>query len=233
MRNDQLKKLRPLQDKAGIGMDDRELLLDEVQPRDGSQKAMKDALSRILKGLAPIVGSDPMGVPVNAMGLLIPKDGSGARRSVRTLVLTGREGTGKTFLACSALNTVLSWCYEGSFKGDVCYVAHREMDMDYRSAMGSTGRSERDVFEKYFSKGLLVVDEIYRSTKSDYSVENLELLIAKRYAWRRPTVLISNATRGQLFGDDRRPGMFDLHVIDRLRQGLFVESDGDSQRGRT
>lgn len=233
MRKDQLDKLKTLQDKAGIGPDDRGLLLDEVKPRDESQEAIRNALSRMIGSLAPIVGRDPLGVAINAMGLLVPGDGSKARRDVRTLVLTGREGTGKTFLACSALNTVLSWCYDGSFRGDVCYVVHREMDMDYRSAMGASGRSERDVFEKYFSKGLLVVDEIYRSTKSDYSIENLELLIAKRYAWRRPTILISNATRGQLFGDDRRPGMFDLHVIDRLRQGLFVESDGDSQRGRT
>ena len=209
-----MDKVRAFQEAAGIAPDDRGMLLEEVEPRNGSQKAVKDALSRILKGMAPTGASEP-------------------GRPVRTLVLTGREGTGKTFLACSALNTVLSWIYGGDFRGDVLYTTHREMDMHYRSAMGaSSRRSEEDVFRSYFEKRVLVVDEIYRSTKSDYSVENLELLIAKRYAWRRPTILISNATRAQLFGDGRRPGMFDLHVIDRLRQGLFVESDGGSQRGQ-
>ncbi len=98
MRKDQMDKFKALQEEAGIAPDDRGLLLEEVKAKDGSQKAMKDALYGILQDLSPIAGKGPNAEP---------------RRGVRTLVLTGREGTGKTFLACSALNTVLSWCYDG------------------------------------------------------------------------------------------------------------------------
>lgn len=141
----------------------------------------------------------------------------------RTLVLCGTEGSGKTYLSCAAINTAL-W-KDSDIERGPRYIMQRELDMRFRSAMNEEGNSELKVFNKYVNYSLLVIDEIGRSNNSQYSMDNIELLISKRYSFHRPTILISNDTAEEF------RSLFDRHILDRLaKKGATFELDTESQR---
>ena len=141
----------------------------------------------------------------------------------RTLVLCGTEGSGKTYLSCAAINTAL-W-KDSDIEHGPRYIMQRELDMRFRSAMNEEGNSELKVFNKYVNYSLLVIDEIGRSNNSQYSMDNIELLISKRYSFHRPTILISNDTAEEF------RCLFDRHILDRLaKKGATFELDTESQR---
>ena len=142
---------------------------------------------------------------------------------IRTLTICGTEGTGKTFIACAAVTTSLVPHVNGETDRIGYYITQSEMNMMFRSAMHG-GESEYVVFKRFCEYSFLVIDEIGRSKNSDYQMETIEALISKRYAWKRPTVLISNDDAEEL------TQLFDRHILDRLATGGTIEMNGISQR---
>lgn len=191
------RTLRDFQRTANLGLDERDEFLDEVIPRDEKQARVIEFLKDLLDG------------------------------RYRTLVLCGTEGSGKTYLSCSAINTEIARIYQSNrdMEHGPRYVMQRELDMMFRSAMHEEGNSELKVFNRYVGFSLLVIDEIGRSNNSQYSLDNIELLISKRYSFHRPTVIITNDTADEL------KRMFDRHILDRLaKKGATFELDTESQR---
>lgn len=190
--------LRDYQRIANLGLDDREKYLEEVTPRDEKQAKVIAFLKDLLNG------------------------------RYRTVVLCGTEGSGKTYLSCAAINSALKTMLLKDNSNMVTgprYIMQRELDMMFRSAMHEEGNSELKVFNNYAAYSLLVIDEIGRSNNSQYSLDNIELLISKRYSFHKPTVLITNDSAEEL------RNMFDRHILDRLaKKGATFELDTESQR---
>jgi len=197
MDKDTKKLLKQYMNIANLGLDDRHEFLSEVTPRDDKQARVIEYLKDLLDG------------------------------KYRTLVLCGTEGSGKTYLSCTAINTEIARIYQSNrdMERGPRYIMQRELDMRFRSAMHETGNSELQVFNRYAEYSLLVIDEIGRSSNSQYSLDNIELLISKRYSFHRPTIIITNDTAEEL------KRMFDRHILDRLaKKGATFELDTASQR---
>lgn len=195
MNEERRARLRDYQNRCNIPPDCRDLLIEEVIPRNTMQEAYKEELDDLRRG------------------------------KIRTLLVCGTEGTGKTLFACSHLNSYLGRVINESVP-EPLYITQSEMNMQFRSAMHDNGTSELQVFRRMTEVPLLVIDEIGRSKNSEYNMENLEAIISKRYAWKRPTILISNET-----GKDIRE-IFDRHILDRLATGGTLEMHDASQRSR-
>lgn len=197
MTKTQQRLIADYQNIANLGLDERSELLEEVTPRDSKQTKAIGFLKGLLEG------------------------------EYRTVVLCGTEGSGKTYLSCAAINTEIAkrWNANKDMERGPRYVMQRELDMMFRSAMHEEGNSELKVFNRYCEYSLLVIDEIGRSNNSQYSLDNIELLISKRYSFHRPTVIITNDTAEELML------MFDRHILDRLaKKGATYELDTESQR---
>lgn len=197
MTTEQRLKLEELQNQANLSLDDRYETLEEVKPRNAKQR-------RVIEYLIELIDE-----------------------RIRTIVLTGTEGSGKTYLCCTAINSMLVRAYiKGwSMECGPRYITQRELDMKFRSAMSEQGNSEEKVFNRFFNYSFLIIDEIGRSNNSQYSMDNIELLISKRYSFHRPTILISNETA------EGFRSLFDRHILDRLaKKGATYELDTESQR---
>lgn len=193
----QMQRMKEYQRGSNIPPACRKWLLSEIKPRDAFQKKYVSMLSDLLE-----------------------------KKSL-TVTVCGTEGTGKTMIACAAINTALIPFVNGEGRGkEPYYITQSEMNMMFRSAMNSRGSSEFEVFQMLSDRSLLVIDEVGRSRNSEYQMENLEALISKRYAWNRPTVLISNDSAEEL------TQLFDRHILDRLNCGGSIEMHGVSQRGK-
>ena len=197
MTHNQKINIRTYQEVSNIPPDAREELLEEVKPRDNWQKKM-----------------------INSLKLLL-------RKVIRTFLVCGTEGTGKTYIACAAINSALVPLCNNESNRESFYITQSEMAMMFRSEMH--GGSEYKLFQKFVEYNLLVIDEVGRSKNSEYQMEIIEALISKRYAWNRPTILISNDTAEEI------TQLFDRHILDRLNAGgpdATLEMNGESQRGK-
>jgi len=197
MKDETKRILREYQNIANLGLDERDEFLEEVTPRDEKQAKVIEFLTDLLEG------------------------------KYRTLVLCGTEGAGKTYLSCAAINTELARFYQKNkdIERGPRYIMQRELDMKFRSAMNESGNSEYKVFTRYSEYSLLVIDEVGRSNNSQYNLDNIELLISKRYSFHRPTIIITNDTASDV------KKMFDRHILDRLaKKGATFELDTESQR---
>lgn len=193
MTSEQKTIIRGYQDRCNIPPDARDHFFEEVEPRNVEQSKYKDLLSQLEDGTS------------------------------KTVLVCGTQGNGKTFIACSLLNSYLRKAIIEA-KSIPCYVTQSELNMRFRSAMHENGTSEFQIFNKFTDYPLLVIDEIGRSKNSEYNLENLEAIISKRYAWKRPTILISNETAEQI------RSLFDKHILDRLATGGTIEMHDKSMR---
>ena len=140
---------------------------------------------------------------------------------MKNLTVCGTEGNGKTYLACCALTKYLLIHVQSP--RTPFYVTQSEMNMMFRSAMHGDG-TEYGLFQRFVDYSVLVIDEVGRSKNSDYQMETIEAIISKRYAWKRPTVIISNDSAEEL------RNLVDRHILDRLATGGTIEMIGKSQR---
>lgn len=100
------------------------------------------------------------------------------------VALCGERGTGKTALACGAVN---AFCAAGK---PAIYL----MLLDFFSDLSKAPWDAKDaIWRKYLIPDLLVLDEVQvRSTDREWQEQELFRLIDKRYAAMKATVLISN-----------------------------------------
>jgi DNA replication protein DnaC len=154
------------------------------------------------------------------------------------IAMVGNRGPGKTQMAAEIARG-------GDWKGDKAthtrgenvLITHRTKTALYMRAMdvflelrhaskNHVKSSEKEVLERLAAVGLLVIDEFQERSESEWENRIVKNLIDKRYANSRPTIIIANLTRKELFAT------LGESVIDRATEnGKSIEFNWPSFRG--
>lgn len=131
------------------------------------------------------------------------------------LVVFGKVGNGKTYMAKVALNSFNRIC------GGGVYTTQPVLQSELRDI-----ETSRKAFARYTTAQMLVLDELTDrpSDWTEFVKTSVENILVERHARRLPTVLIGN-TDGQ-----RLLAMFDIRIRDRLKEGLVMQMRGRSLR---
>lgn len=132
------------------------------------------------------------------------------------LVVSGKFGNGKTYLAEAAVNS-----FNDVFGGGAIYTTQPDIQAELRG-----GNNKDSYYRKLCSAPVLVIDEVSdRPTDwTEFIKTNIENVLIKRHADNLRTVLIGNVDM------KRMKDMFDQRVLDRLREGLHKTMNGQSLR---
>jgi DNA replication protein DnaC len=108
------------------------------------------------------------------------------------VALLGDRGRGKTQLAVSIIRHACE-------KGMSCrYVTTADVFLDIRSTYSrNSDVTERSVIERYANVGLLVLDDFHQRAETAAEQNSLAILLDKRYAARRPTIVIANQSKAE------------------------------------
>ena len=144
----------------------------------------------------------------------------------RCLLLLGKPGTGKTHLAVSIANQIIS-----TSSATAVYRTVGAVLQAIRATFDRSGdQSEAQILSSLIGPSLLVLDEIGASKEkpSDFELSTLFTIINGRYEQQRPTIIVSNLKAEEL------PGALGDRCVDRLREGggIAVKFDWESQRGK-
>jgi DNA replication protein DnaC len=118
--------------------------------------------------------------------------------------LVGTRGAYKTQLAVELLRLV---CWRGK---PGLYRRVMEFFVDLKSSYNGGDETEAAVLARYAAPALLVLDEAHERGGTTWESSMLNLLIDKRYAAMKDTVLIANLTRAEL------PGALGPSIMRRL-----------------
>lgn len=133
----------------------------------------------------------------------------------KTLVLIGNAGTGKTHLACSIIKEV-----GGKYRSASALVEELRHAKSFNADM-----SESELLEYYGNIRLLVIDEIGRAIKAEEEKYMLYQIINARYNTHKPTILISNHSKGDFLN------YVGVAAADRLvESAAIIELNGASYR---
>lgn len=153
------------------------------------------------------------------------------------VVMVGDRGPGKTQMAAE-LARGGNWPddREEYSRGDGL-VVHKGKTALYRRAMdiflelreaskNHVKSSEREIITKLANMGLLVIDEFQERGESEWENRVMKNLLDKRYASERPTILIANLPRKEMFA------ALGASIVDRAREnGKSIEFTWASYRG--
>lgn len=142
----------------------------------------------------------------------------------RCLILFGNPGTGKTHLAASIANHLVT-----ETKHTAIYRSLFTILQTIKNTYGNDAESsESDVFKTLESPSLLIIDEIGATKSTEFEIATLFALINARYEAQLPTVIITNLDAAEI------SSAIGERSADRLREsgGKAVRFDWDSMRSR-
>lgn len=150
----------------------------------------------------------------------------------RSLIFTGKLGTGKTHLATGILQEIIAVPFSdhdgwsGRKWHPVRYTTASEIIRTLRETW-STRTNEADALRKFVRPHLLVVDEVGLQFGSDSERTQLGEIFDLRYQSMMPTIVITNCEKSEI---SRYIGE---RAVDRLREngGLMAVLDWESHRG--
>lgn len=134
---------------------------------------------------------------------------------------SGECGTGKTMIACIAIESVISAGYSGM------YTTAWNLIQDIRSSY-SSNENTREIIKKYVRIDFLVIDEVGVQGGTNDERVLLYQVIDGRYNEMKPCLLISNSK------NPVEDGFLDARTIDRLKEngGFSICLGGESFRGK-
>ena len=152
------------------------------------------------------------------------------------VAMIGDRGPGKTQMAAE-LARLGDWKPDRKqfTRGDGLIV-HQSKTALYRRAMdifmelahvrkNHVKSSEKEVLDRLGDVGLLVIDEFQERPETEYTSRALSNMLDKRYASSRPTIVIANLTRKEMFS------ALGASIVNRAREnGKSIEFNWPSYR---
>ena len=137
------------------------------------------------------------------------------------VAMIGNKGAGKTQLAAEIIKDLAP--------DSATYTTATELFLRLRATFDKeASETEIKIVRELSRTELLVIDELQERSESAWENQRLTLILDKRYANEKPTLLISNLTAAELtasLGDS---------ITDRMRQaGGIVEITGASHRSKS
>jgi DNA replication protein DnaC len=146
---------------------------------------------------------------------------------IKKIVMTGKNGTGKTHLACAAIHALggkIMTMYEISTTIRASYIKDSDED-------------ELAIVDGYARLPLFVIDEIGRTKGSDTEANWLSYIIDKRHVRGLPTILISNKHTRKTCPNNGCADCLENYIgediMSRLcEDGMLLKFTGDDYRKR-
>lgn len=179
---------------AGIPKEHFGHILSEIEPRNDEQKKLIELCKNLLKETQ--------------------------NHKRRTLVVLGTVGNGKSYIACSALQSYLN-CYPWTAR----YVTQEQLVGECKESMNSGG-SENKVIRRYASRDtkILVIDELTTRGWTEYAKNIVQRVLSERHDNVVSTILIGNLDTVKF------REMFDEHILSRLRLGDTIIMEAEDMR---
>lgn len=154
------------------------------------------------------------------------------------VLLYGRRGTGKTFMAYRLANASESLPDAVYGKRDLfgrlvyrpaLYRTAREMLMEIRDTFrNDSKKSEMELMAEYADAVLLVIDEAQERNERDFDNQALTAVVDDRYKLGRATLLIGNYATKEEFAASLSPS-----IVSRIQEGGgAIHCDWPSFRGK-
>lgn len=130
----------------------------------------------------------------------------------QNFILTGEVGRGKTHLALACANLALEQGYS------VYYVSANELVDEIRTKKynENSDLSFKDIYKKYLSPDLLIIDDLGIENATDFSLVQLTTLIDERNLVKKPWIITLNYSINNL--EER----YDSRFVDRLLENTRV-----------
>lgn len=130
---------------------------------------------------------------LGAKGFLKTFRGNRHDQPGKGLLMSGREGTGKTHLAVAILKEVIAKGYSGMYWN----VPELFLELRRRMEPGAE-ENEGDLFDAARRADLLVLDDLGAERTSEYVIDRLYVLINRRYEDDSATIITTNRTLPEL-----------------------------------
>lgn len=113
----------------------------------------------------------------------------------KNLVVLGREGTGKTHLACAMLKLIHK-------KGvRVRYINSFDLSSIFVENWKNTNFFEKNEIDNFANYDLLIIDEYGLYDQKEHHKNYVDKVLLKRYDTQKPTIIISNLLKEQFIAN--------------------------------
>jgi DNA replication protein DnaC len=146
---------------------------------------------------------------------------------IRSVIMTGTNGTGKTHLACAALKVL----------GGKIFSMYEISATIRASYTPLARRTELEIVDELARVPLLVIDEVGRTKGSDTETNWLSYIIDKRHARRLPIIIISNKHVRKACPENGCPNCLENYISEDIMSrlvegGVLLRFDGEDWRRR-